>query len=93
MKIILDIIETAETSMESAPELDLNNTIDIIKILESEEQLLQQYIDSSNLNANIILQEKFSSNKDGWYNWVFRNMDLNKECRVLEIGWEMELYG
>lgn len=86
MKIILDIIETAETSMESAPELDLNNTIDIIKILESEEQLLQQYIDSSNLNANIILQEKFSSNKDGWYNWVFRNMDLNKKCRVLEIG-------
>ena len=36
MKIILDIIETAETSMVSAPELDLNNTIDIIKILESE---------------------------------------------------------
>ena len=86
MKIILDIIETAELSMESTPELNLNSTIDKIKNLENEEQLLQQYIDASNLSANIALQEKFSLKKDGWYNWAFKNIDLNKKFKILEIG-------
>ena len=63
MKTILGIIETAEENMERKSSLDFNNTVDMIELLENEGQLLQQYIDSSNLNANIYLQENFSTNK------------------------------
>ncbi|WP_042277346.1 MerR family transcriptional regulator [[Clostridium] dakarense] len=86
MKTVLNAIETAEVSIENDENLDWNKTVDIIKILESEKELLQQYIDSSNLNASVKLQERFSSNKHGWYNWTFQNLKLEDNYKVLEIG-------
>lgn len=86
MKTVLNAIETAEVSIENDENLDWNKTVDIIKILESEKELLQQYIDSSNLNASVKLQERFSSNKHGWYNWTFQNLKLKENFKVLEIG-------
>lgn len=86
MKTVLNAIETAEVSIENDANLDWNKTVDIIKILESEKELLQQYIDSSNLNASVKLQERFSSNKHGWYNWTFQNIKLKENYKVLEIG-------
>ncbi|MDK2564470.1 MerR family transcriptional regulator [Romboutsia sedimentorum] len=86
MKTVLNAIETAEVSIQKDEDLDWNKTIDIIKILENEKELLQQYVDSSNLNANVKLQDRFSSNKHGWYNWTFNNIKLRKKSKVLEIG-------
>lgn len=86
MKTVLNAIETAEFSIENDENLDWNKTVDIIKILESEKELLQQYIDSSNLNASVKLQERFSSNKYGWYNFTFQNLKLKNNYKVLEIG-------
>lgn len=86
MKTVLNAIETAEVSIQKDEDLDWNKTIDIIKILENEKELLQQYVDSSNLNASVKLQDRFSSNKHGWYNWTFNNIKLRKKSKVLEIG-------
>ncbi|HSQ88529.1 MerR family transcriptional regulator [Romboutsia sp.] len=86
MKTVLNAIETAEVSIQNDENLDWNKTIDIIKILENEKVLLQQYVDSSNLNAIVKLQDRFSSNKHGWYNWTFSNLKLKKNYKVLEIG-------
>ena len=53
MKVVLHAIESAENSIEDEQEqnIDWNKTIDIIKILEDEKELLQQCIDSSNLDG------------------------------------------
>lgn len=86
MKIILNAIETAEVSMKENNNLEFYNTIDIIKMLEGEKELLQRSIDSSNLYADIKLQDKFGSNTEGWYTWVFDHMDFKENDKVLEIG-------
>lgn len=86
MKIVLDAIKTAENSMEKDENLDWRKTVDIIKILEDEKELRQQYIDASNLNAEIKLQDRFSIDKYGWYRWTFKNLKLDKSYKVLEIG-------
>lgn len=86
MKIILNAIETAEVSMKENNNLEFYNTIDIIKMLEGEKELLQRSIDSSNLYADIKLQDKFGSNTEGWYTWVFDHMDFKGNDKVLEIG-------
>ena len=86
MKIILNAIETAEVSMKENNNLEFYNTIDIIKMLEGEKELLQRSIDSSNLYADIKLQDKFGSNTEGWYTWVFDHMDFKENDQVLEIG-------
>ena len=46
MKVVLHAIESAENSIEDEQNIDWNKTIDIIKILEDEKELLQQCIDS-----------------------------------------------
>ena len=86
MKTVLHALESAEKSIEDEVDLDWNKTTDIIKILEDEKELLQQYMDSSNLDASIKLQDRFSSNRHGWYKWTFNNIKLDKKYKVLEIG-------
>lgn len=86
MKTVLNIMEVAESSIKNDECINWEKTINIIKMLENENQLLQQYIDSSNLNANVKLQDKFGSNQKGWYNWVFNKLKFKKNYKVLEIG-------
>jgi len=46
----------------------------------------EQYQDASNLNARIQLHARFSTNKKGWHPWVFEQLNLPSECRILELG-------
>lgn len=46
----------------------------------------EQYKDASNLNARIRLHIEFSTNKYGWFRWVFDQYDLVPQARVLELG-------
>ncbi len=86
MKTVLYAIEAAEESIEKDQNLDWNKTIDIIKILEDEKELQQQYLDLTKLDASIRLQDRFSSNEHGWYEWTFKKFKLKNKCKVLEIG-------
>ena len=48
--------------------------------------LLHQYRDSTNLNARARLHERFSTNQYGWHPWVFDQLELPPNGRVLELG-------
>jgi len=46
-----------------------------------------QYRDASNLNARVILHQRFSENPQGWFPWVFDTLEkLPAQARVLELG-------
>jgi ubiquinone/menaquinone biosynthesis C-methylase UbiE len=45
-----------------------------------------QYKDARNLNARIRLHDEFSTNKYGWFRWVFDQYDKPYHARVLELG-------
>jgi len=48
--------------------------------------LLHQYRDATNLNARARLHESFSTNQYGWHPWVFDQLELPPDGRVLELG-------
>jgi ubiquinone/menaquinone biosynthesis C-methylase UbiE len=51
------------------------------------EVVAQHYRDSTNLATRIDLHRKYSTNMQGWHEWVFeRLLDLPSEARILEIG-------
>ena len=56
------------------------------KISDQEYLLTDQYRNASNLNARIELHARFSINKYGWHPWVFDQLDLSPESRILELG-------
>jgi ubiquinone/menaquinone biosynthesis C-methylase UbiE len=48
--------------------------------------LSEQYQNDSNLSARKNLHERFSTNKYGWHKWVFDQLSVSAESRILELG-------
>ena len=47
---------------------------------------LEQYGDTSNLNARFELHARFSTNRRGWHPWVFDRLKVPPGGRILEVG-------
>lgn len=46
-----------------------------------------QYLDSRNLDARIVIHQRFSTNPYGWFRWVFDTLlRLPEHARILELG-------
>ena len=46
-----------------------------------------QYKDASNLDARIAIHQRFSTNPQGWFNWVFDTLAKSPaESKILELG-------
>jgi ubiquinone/menaquinone biosynthesis C-methylase UbiE len=45
-----------------------------------------QYRTDANLQARIRLHQRFSTNRHGWPRWLFDQLDLHEDARVLELG-------
>jgi ubiquinone/menaquinone biosynthesis C-methylase UbiE len=56
------------------------------KMSDQEYLLTEQYPDGSNLNARIQLHACFSTNKYGWKQWVFDQLDIPPESHILDLG-------
>jgi SAM-dependent methyltransferase len=50
------------------------------------EYLAGQYGTSVNLNARLLIHQRFSMNHYGWFRWVFDQFDLPAAARILELG-------
>ena len=46
-----------------------------------------QYRDSSNLDARVVIHQRFSTNSYGWFKWVFDTLlTLPDNAKILELG-------
>jgi ubiquinone/menaquinone biosynthesis C-methylase UbiE len=52
----------------------------------TQEDIVRQYCNASNLTARIQLHQRFSLNKYGWFRWVFDQISLPSKSRILELG-------
>ena len=46
----------------------------------------EHYSDASNLDARILVHERFSTNVHKWQRWVFDQLDLPEQCTILDVG-------
>lgn len=53
----------------------------------SDAKLLQeQYSSTKNLDIRIEIHSKYSTNKQGYGNWIYEHYELFDRCRILELG-------
>ena len=46
-----------------------------------------QYRDSSNLDARVMIHQRFSTNPYGWFKWIFDTLlKLSENAKILELG-------
>jgi len=86
LTLIVKSINEAECMLEEGNKLDWGKFVNIIKTVNMEDVLLEQYKNSSNLKARLNLHDKFSTNKYGWHRWIFDKMNLLPGSRILELG-------
>jgi SAM-dependent methyltransferase len=72
--------------MKACPERRRRDEGRISKIADQQYLLTEQYKDASNLKARIDLHRRFSVNAYGWHLWVFDQIRLAPDSRVLELG-------
>ena len=46
----------------------------------------KQYATSANLNTRISIHDKYSTNKQGFGNWIYSHYEIEQGARVLELG-------
>ena len=57
------------------------------KFTDQEYLKTDQYRDAGNLDARVLIHQRFSTNPYGWFRWVFdRLLTLPEQARVLELG-------
>ncbi|MEG2270511.1 MAG: MerR family transcriptional regulator [Bacilli bacterium] len=85
-------LHTLKESLSSTKRMILRDTLDWTKIVEliklstQEEKIIDHYRDASNLSIRIKLHEHFSVNKQGWFPWLYSQIDFKGVNRLLEVG-------
>ena len=46
----------------------------------------EQYQNSNNLSARMLVHERFSVATEPWFDWVWRHMDVGEGAQILELG-------
>lgn len=67
-------------------EIEWNRIIELLQLSKYDEEIIEQYRNSNNLNIRMNLHDRYSFNKIGWFNWLFSKIDFSHSNRILEIG-------
>lgn len=85
LQVIKDSMESFVQNVDEK-NIDWNQIISLLQMFNIESSIVEQYKNSNNLNVRISLHNQFSTNKTGWFNWLFDQIDFSKVNRLLEIG-------
>lgn len=67
-------------------EIEWDRITDLIKLANEENNIMDQYRTANNLKIRIDLHKNYSINKQGWFSWVYQQIDFSKVNKLLEIG-------
>lgn len=82
----LQSLKDALKRASQTPNLSWNMILSLVQLSNEEINIIEQYKNAKNLNDRISLHEKYSTNKLGWFNWLFNQIDFSRVNRLLELG-------
>ena len=82
----LQSLKDALKRASQSSDLSWNMILSLVQLSNEETNIIEQYKNAKNLNDRISLHEKYSTNKQGWFNWLFEKIDFSKVNRLLELG-------
>lgn len=86
IQTIIHAITEAINMLNNSNTLDWNKFIKIMNLINTDKKWMQQYKNASNLRARIRIHELYSTNKEGWMNWFFDQLNLSDNISILELG-------
>lgn len=86
MFMVRKAIEEAIHMEDSDSTVNWDKFVNIINIINLDKSWLEQYENASNLRARIRIHELYSTNKTGWMEWFFKQLDIPDTSSILELG-------
>ncbi|MGN0316178.1 MAG: methyltransferase domain-containing protein [Fusicatenibacter sp.] len=77
---------TTTQVLKETNQIDWNEILNLIHLTDMEKLLVEQYKNGENLNIRISLHEQYSQNKQGWFPWLYQQIDFSGSPRILEVG-------
>ena len=80
--------ETLKKAIEIVADegMSLKKTVDLLNLLSSDEEIVEQYRNATNLRVRIQLHHLYSTNPVEWFSWLRQKIDFSKINRLLELG-------
>ena len=86
MSLLINAIDETLHMVNNDNILNWDKFIHIINVLNMDNKWMEQYKNASNLRARINIHESFSTNKQGWMQWYFQQLNIPEKASILEVG-------
>lgn len=84
LQTIKESLENTVSLIEEG-EVNFDNIIKLVKLTNTENEIIEQYKNSNNLNVRMSLHDKYATNKEQWFDWIYRHIDIIDKD-VLEVA-------
>lgn len=86
MQLVEQAIQDTAEAIRTEKIIDWSRMLKLIHLTGMEKSFKNQYQDASNISARINLHSLYSQNKQGWFPWIYEQMQVESGMRILEIG-------
>ena len=86
LQLVEQAIGETVTEIRQQQNVDWNRMRELIHLTGMENSLKAQYRSSTNISARIRLHRLFSSNKQGWFPWIYEQCQITEGMKILELG-------
>lgn len=86
MQLVERAIEDTVDAITQERQIDWSQMLDLIHLTGMEKSLKTQYQDATNLSARIRLHRDFSTNRQGWFPWLYQQCEIKPDMDILELG-------
>lgn len=86
LQLVEQAIGETVTEIRQQQNVDWNRMRELIHLTGMENSLKAQYRNSTNISARIRLHRLFSSNKQGWFPWIYEQCQITEDMKILELG-------
>lgn len=86
LKVVGKSLKDTKKKLQNQEEVNWAKMLPLLHVSAMERALVEQYKNATNLDIRIQLHERYSVNKQPWFQWLFQQGQLTSGLNVLEIG-------
>ena len=83
LQLVEKAIQNTAHEIEREHDIDWSQMLELIHMTGMEAGLKNQYKNASNISARIQLHSLFSQNRQGWFPWIFEQLQLKNNMSIL----------
>ena len=86
MQLVEKAIQDTSEEIQREHAIDWNKMLNLIHLTSMDQSLKNQYQNATNISARINLHRLYSKNQQGWFPWIYDQLELQLGMKILEIG-------